>query len=95
MRRFAAASTPVSPLHPTRALVVDGPYRYSRNPDYVGQTLIYAGSSVMRNRVWPLLLLPAVLAIVTHGVVRREERYLNAEFGTAYQEYAGRVPRWL
>jgi protein-S-isoprenylcysteine O-methyltransferase Ste14 len=95
VRRFAAASTPVSPLRPARALVVDGPYRYSRNPDYVGQTLLYAGSSILRNRLWPLLLLPSVLAIITHAVIRREERYLNREFGAAYRHYAERVPRWL
>src|SRR5262245_51371151 len=55
--RFARASTPVSPLRATRALVIDGPYRYSRNPDYLGQALIYAGSSLIAKRLWPLLLL--------------------------------------
>jgi protein-S-isoprenylcysteine O-methyltransferase Ste14 len=93
--RFARASTPVSPLRATRALVIDGPYRYSRNPDYLGQALIYAGSSLVARRLWPLLLSPAALTIVTYGVIEREERYLNGRFGAAYREYAVRVPRWL
>jgi protein-S-isoprenylcysteine O-methyltransferase Ste14 len=95
VRYFGRASTPVSPLTPTRALVVDGPYRYSRNPDYAGQLLVYAGAAIVRNRLWPLLLLPAAVALVTRGVIEREERYLEARFGTAYREYMRRVPRWL
>jgi protein-S-isoprenylcysteine O-methyltransferase Ste14 len=94
VRRFARASTPVSPLRSTRTLVVDGPYRYSRNPDYLGQALVYTGSSVIANRLWPLLLLPSALAIITRGVIDREERYLLRRFGAAYREYVERVPRW-
>jgi protein-S-isoprenylcysteine O-methyltransferase Ste14 len=95
VRRFAHASTPVSPMRPTRALVIDGPYRYSRNPDYVGQTLIYAGSAILSNKAWPIVVLPVTLALVKYGVIAREERYLSARFGEAYRRYAGRVPRWL
>jgi protein-S-isoprenylcysteine O-methyltransferase Ste14 len=93
--RFAKASTPVSPLRATRALVIDGPYRFSRNPDYLGQVLIYAGSSVIARRLWPLVLLPTALTIVTHRVIEREERYLYERFGAAYRSYAKRTPRWL
>jgi protein-S-isoprenylcysteine O-methyltransferase Ste14 len=95
VRHFAQASTPVSPLRPSRALVTDGPYRYSRNPDYVGQLLVYTGVSIFRNRWWPLLLLPACLGLITHGVIEREERYLARRFGAAYRGYAARVPRWV
>jgi protein-S-isoprenylcysteine O-methyltransferase Ste14 len=49
----------------------------------------------MARRLWPLLLLPAALTIVTYGVIEREERYLNGRFGAAYREYAVQVPRWL
>jgi protein-S-isoprenylcysteine O-methyltransferase Ste14 len=95
VRRFAQASTPVSPLRETRALVTDGPYRYSRNPDYLGQALIYAGASIASRRGWPLVLLPPLLALITRTVIAREERYLQRRFGMAYRVYAGGVPRWL
>lgn len=95
VRRFADASTPVSPLRATRALVIDGPYRYSRNPDYLGQALVYTGAAVLANRLWPLIFLPAALALVTKGVIEREERYLERRFGAAYREYLDRVPRWV
>ena len=95
VRRFADASTPVSPLRATRALVIDGPYRYSRNPDYLGQALVYTGAAVLANRLWPLIFLPGALALVTKGVIEREERYLERRFGAAYREYLDRVPRWV
>ena len=69
--------------------------RAAGNADYLGQALISAGSSVMANRVWPLLLLPSVLTLVTHGVIEREEQYLDRRFVAAYRDYARRVPRWL
>jgi protein-S-isoprenylcysteine O-methyltransferase Ste14 len=94
VRRFAKAATPVSPLSPTSALVLDGPYRFSRNPDYIGQTLIYTGAAFIGNRRWPLLLMPAVLALITRGVIEREEHYLERRFGAAYRNYLERVPRW-
>jgi protein-S-isoprenylcysteine O-methyltransferase Ste14 len=95
VRTFAQASTPVSPLRASHALVTGGPYRFTRNPDYIGQTAIFAGVAIARNRLWPLLLLPLVLAIVHRDVVEREERDLDRRFGEAYREYAGQVPRWL
>jgi protein-S-isoprenylcysteine O-methyltransferase Ste14 len=95
MRVFARAGTSVVPYRPTTCLVTGGPYRYSRNPDYVGQTMLYIGIAVAANSWWPLLLLPLVLLVVHYGVIRREERYLEREFGREYRVYAATVPRWL
>src|SRR5262249_43925041 len=44
---------------------------------------------------WPLFLSPLVLVAIQRGVVRREERYLEAKFGREYRDYMDRVPRWL
>ncbi len=92
---FKAAGTAVSPLNPTTALVGGGPYRRTRNPDYIGQLLVYAGAALVTNKVWPIAVLPGVLAAIDRGVVRREERYLAAKFGAEYAAYTARVPRWL
>jgi protein-S-isoprenylcysteine O-methyltransferase Ste14 len=95
VHHFRKAGTPVSPLQPTRRLVTGGPYRHSRNPDYVGQILMYSGSALIANRLWPLVLLPALIGLLAGGVVAREDAYLNALFGEEYAAYAARVPRWL
>lgn len=89
------ARTSPLPNRPTAALVDDGPFRYSRNPMYVAFTLLYAGIALLANAVSPLLILPAVLAVISRGVVDREERYLARRFGDQYASYAARVGRWL
>lgn len=91
---FRKVATPVTPMQPARRLVCTGPYRYSRNPDYIGQMLMYVGAALIGDTWWPLLLLPLVIAAIQRGVVEREERYLEAKFGQQYREYRARVPRW-
>jgi protein-S-isoprenylcysteine O-methyltransferase Ste14 len=80
---------------PVTALVVGGPYRWTRNPIYLGLTLVSAGISVAANAIWPLLLLPVVFTFVRRQHVEREERYLDRTFGREYRRYRDRVPRWL
>jgi len=92
MRR---AGTPIDPYQAPTALVTEGPFRRTRNPAYVGLTLIYAGLSLLTGILWPVLLLPGVLLAVDRGVIQREERYLGKQFRSAYSEYRRRVRRWL
>ena len=87
--------TPMPVNRPSRALITTGPFRFSRNPGYVGVTILYAGISLLLNRTWPLILLPAILAVLQRGVVEREERYLERKFGDAYRRYRQSVRRWL
>jgi protein-S-isoprenylcysteine O-methyltransferase Ste14 len=79
--------------HPNQ-LVRGGPYAVSRNPMYVAWTLAYVGIALVADAAWPLLLLPAVLA-VTHIVIVREERSLERRFDTAYRSYKRSVRRYL
>lgn len=92
---FRRSKTPVSPLAPTRRLVVSGPYRFSRNPDYLGQTAIYVGIGLALNSAWPFIALVPTLLILRYAVIAREERYLHRLFGAEYDDYCRRVRRWL
>ncbi len=87
--------TNVNPTLPTTALVTTGPFRFSRNPLYVALTLIYLGLALLSNALWVLVLIVPVLLLMHYGVVRREERYLEAKFGAAYVTYRSRVRRYL
>lgn len=89
------ARTSVNPYKPTSALVVDGPYRHSRNPIYLADALIYIGISVVIDTLWPILLLPIALTVLQQGVIAREERYLERKFGDQYRQYQASVRRWL
>ncbi|MDO1559221.1 isoprenylcysteine carboxylmethyltransferase family protein [Brevundimonas sp. 2R-24] len=92
---FRRAGTNVIPYKPATVLVTDGPYRFSRNPMYVGFTITYLGLAIGLGSRWALLLLPVCLLVMTWGVILREERYLEGKFGQAYLDYRGRVRRWL
>jgi protein-S-isoprenylcysteine O-methyltransferase Ste14 len=94
-RTMLRAGTNVNPASPAKALVVSGPFVFSRNPLYVARTLLYLGLAFAMNTSWPLVTLLPLLGIMHYGVIRREERYLDATFGTAYRQYQKRVGRWL
>ena len=89
------AKTNVSPLRPSTYLVVGGPFRWSRNPMYLGINLVLLGISLALRLYWVPLLMPALLTICHHGVVLKEEAYLEEKFGTGYLNYKARVRRWL
>ncbi|MEJ7842573.1 MAG: isoprenylcysteine carboxylmethyltransferase family protein [Rubrobacter sp.] len=94
-REMRRAGTNVDPYHPTTAIVERGPYGFTRNPLYVGMTLIYSGISARANASPAALLLPAALHVVHYKVIKREERYLEEKFGEEYLRYKGRVRRWI
>lgn len=95
MRSFGRVGTPVTPWSETRRLVTSGPYRFGRNPDYVGQALLTAGLALLLGVPWALLALIPALILIRYGVIAREERYLERRFGDAYRVYCQQVRRWL
>jgi protein-S-isoprenylcysteine O-methyltransferase Ste14 len=94
-RTMKRAGTNVNPMKPAVAVVTDGPYRFMRNPMYLSLTLFYSGLSLALGALWPLLLLPGVLAVMHYGVILREEGYLERRFGEVYLQYKAQVRRWL
>ena len=94
-RVMEQAGTNVNPTQPTTALVVTGPFRLSRNPLYIALTLVYVALALLADALWALVLLLPVLVVLHYGVVRREERYLEAKFGEAYRHYRARVRRYV
>lgn len=95
VRRMRAAHTSPIPARPTTALVLDGPYRYTRNPMYCGMLLASAGAALALHALWALLLLPFAVGIVNREVIVREEKYLSRKFGGEYEVYKRRTRRWL
>jgi protein-S-isoprenylcysteine O-methyltransferase Ste14 len=91
---FRAGTTP-NPHRPTTALVAHGPYRFTRNPMYLGLALLYLGLALLVNSAWPLALFPVAIMLVDRWVIAREEAYLERVFGDAYRAYQARVRRWL
>jgi len=94
-RRFKAVGTNIPTWQPTTALATDGIYRLSRNPIYLGLTLVYAGLAAAAASLWPLILLVPLLLVMRYGVIAREEAYLTRLFGEEYRAYTARVRRWF
>jgi protein-S-isoprenylcysteine O-methyltransferase Ste14 len=92
---FFRARTAIIPSHPASRLVTSGPYRFSRNPMYVGLSALYWGLALLFNVAWPLVLFPVVVIALLRLVIRGEERYLAQAFGDEYVLYGRRVRRWL
>ena len=90
-----AAGTNIDPTLPTTAMVVSGPFQFSRNPLYVALTLVYLGLTLLANTGWGLVMLVPLLIVMHRGVVLREERYLEHKFGESYRGYRSRVRRYL
>lgn len=93
--RFRFAHTSLLPIRPTTTIVTAGPYRFTRNPMYLGLALLYLGIALVVGYAWPLVFLPFVVLAVDRFVISREERYLEEKFGEAYRRYCKSVHRWL
>ncbi len=94
-RQMRLANTNINPTQPAHTIVTSGPFRFTRNPLYLGMTLLYTGIMLLINSLWLMLIFPAVLGLMNFGVIEREERYLERKFGTQYLNYKQRVRRWL
>ena len=85
----------LAPWSPPQRLVASGPYRFSRNPMYVGVTLILSGWGVL---FWSLTLMvySALVLLAFHiRIIVGEEPWLKRTFGADWESYRARVPRWL
>ena len=84
-----------APFDPPRRLVVSGPYRYVRNPMYLGAGLALLGAAVFYGSP-ALALYFAGFLLLCHLLVRwYEEPILRQSFGTDYDAYCAETPRWL
>ena len=94
-RSFWRKRTSVIPTRPATALVLIGPYKFSRNPMYLGLALLTVALAHYQNTWWRILLLVPTLFTVKTYVIAREEAYLRRRFGVEYEAYMRQVRRWL
>ena len=95
IRELVRHHTHPSPYKPTAELVVGGTYSWTRNPIYIALLLIVLALAVGVNSAWLLLSAMTLFVLLHFGVVKREEHYLSTKFGSIYDAYYRRVPRWI
>jgi len=94
-RAYYRAKTTFYFSEPSTALITSGPYRYSRNPGYVSLAMLFGAIGFLLNSLWVLLMVVPAMIVVHFGIIKREERYLEAKFGDEYREYKTTVRRWV
>ncbi len=93
---FHREGTEVNPTSPTnRKLIATGPYRFTRNPMYLGLVIVTLGIAVWVG-AWPMFLAPVAVFVTANWIhIPFEEAKMRRQFGAAYDGYVGRVRRWV
>ena len=92
---FRLSRTPVRPGRRATSLVMGGPYRFSRNPMYLGVALALAAVALWTGS-WSMCIAPLIfLGFMSLVRIPHEERQLREIFGAAYLEYKAKVRRWI
>ncbi|MGH7571841.1 MAG: methyltransferase family protein [Gemmatimonadota bacterium] len=84
-----------APFDPPRRFVASGPYRWVRNPMYIGGFLLLAGYAMCAGSVGALLVAFAMLGAAHLFSVLYEEPSLRRRFDNSYEAYVRSTPRWL
>ena len=97
MLAFRRAKTTMNPVNigGASSVVTSGIYRYTRNPMYVGLTLMLVGWGVHITVPFVLVGPVALIFLITRFQIIPEERVLTSKFGDEYRKYQARVRRWL
>jgi protein-S-isoprenylcysteine O-methyltransferase Ste14 len=95
VREFRRTGQDPKPWKPSPELVLQGPYLFTRNPMYVGFTIVQIGLGIALGYLWISLLAPAALLVVHFIAVVPEEKYLEEKFTDSYREYRRRVRRYM
>lgn len=93
--RFKAVRTAVNPFGEPTTLVTAGPFRYSRNPMYVGMLMIMVGIAMLLGSLTPFLVPPVFAWVLSVRFIGMEEAKMERIFGDEYREYGRRVRRWI
>ncbi len=95
LRQFFLTKNTVILIKPATSLQTTGIYAITRNPMYVGLVLIYIGITCFVGNWWTFILLPFLILMVQEYIIKREEKYLEVEFGQAFNDYRKKTRRWI
>ncbi len=93
--QFRKSGQDPTPWTPTLEIVVSGPYKFTRNPMYLGMILFCIGFAIILSDAWILILTPVCGWLIYNLAIRHEEVYLEEKFGDSYRAYQNRVRRWI
>ena len=92
---FRRAKTNIRPFKEADKLVTEGPFRYTRNPMYLGLSLVLAGIWLLLGALSPLLGMLIFVVTADRWYIAFEEHMLQRKFGPAFDAYRAKVRRWI
>lgn len=92
---FRRMGTTPEPNGVASTLLTSGPFRWTRNPLYLGLSTLLVCFGILLDSAWLLGLAPVLVLLLDRLVIVREEARLRSRFGADYEAYAQRVRRWL
>ena len=95
LKKLSRMETTFIPDGEPRKLVVDGPFRISRNPTYLGMLLILLGTALSLQSLSSLLVAAVFFLIINFTWIRHEENKLSEIFKEDWQDYSSKTRRWL
>ena len=95
LRQFFLTKNTLILIKPASSLQKTGIYGITRNPMYVGLAFVYIGAACLVGNWWTFILFPFLIFIIQEYINKREEKYLELEFGQAFCDYRNAVKRWL
>ena len=95
MRTLLDCHTTILPNRCSTYLVTSGPYRFTRNPIYLGYTLTTAGIGLALLNPWCIVTAIVAAAVTSLVAIRREELHLLSRFGIDFERYCNGTARWI
>jgi protein-S-isoprenylcysteine O-methyltransferase Ste14 len=95
MRAMSRARTTIMPHRGSDHLVTGGPFSFTRNPLYLGNTMLMVGVGLISGILWFILLAPIAAFVTQKLAIEREERHLELRFGKKFRDYSKKVRRWI
>ena len=92
---FIKAKTFIDIRKSTTKLITQGPYKFSRNPMYLSNALLYLGVAIVFGQTVTLGCIIPCLIVLHYYTIVKEEQYLESKFGKIYLSYRQRVRRWV
>ena len=93
--RFRSVHTPIRPFVKSTTLVVDGPYRFTRNPMYVGFIMVLTGIATALGSISPYLVVMLFARVMHTEYVLKEEPFMEELFGNEYILFKKQTKRWI
>ncbi len=95
MKTLIERGTAVLPHRRSSYLVTCGPFRFTRNPIYLGYTIMMVGLGLITVNPWFFIMASASVAVTTAFAIRNEELHLLSRFGFEFERYCRATSRWI